>query len=422
MFSQIIDYNIIMLLSLSHAPTAPLLGASAISGFALRNTAVGQSFSPPMLSFCMALGFSNIGLLPITHPIYDACASRILPLAVSLGLLSANGSGAAETSNTGTPAALTPMLTAFAIGAIGTLLGALLSYHLYCPRLLARPAAACAAGLMAATYVGGSANFFAVATASQAAARFPGLIPSLLAADLALMGVFLLALTTAARAPFLRRIYPLAPALDGDRAVSATSSKPAEACDEPLNIGDCFSSSAAVLTAVFFCRAATAVESACQLPGSGIVALCAASTFGSSAISRLRPKLARRLAAPLGEASLFLGCLFLASVGASARISELLAAGPAAAAFAATVLFVHMICMLLGVRAANRALGTNISLAHMIIASNANVGGSGTAIAMASALGWPRLVAPAAVCGALGYASATALGLGLEAILLRGGS
>ena len=52
-----------------------------------------------------------------------------------------------------------------------------------------------------ATYVGGSANFFGVAAATHAAARHPGLLPSLLAADLALMGVYLLLLT--ARPPSL---------------------------------------------------------------------------------------------------------------------------------------------------------------------------------------------------------------------------
>ena len=56
----------------------------------------------------------------------------------------------------------------------------------------------------------------------------------------------------------------------------------------------------------------------------------------------------------------------------------------------------------------------------MLVASNANVGGVGTAIAMAGAMGWRRLVPPAALVGALGYALATPMGVGLEAAL-RGG-
>ena len=135
--------------------------------------------------------------------------------AVALGLLSAGGAQTERSAQR-----LRPMLTAFLIGAAGTVLGSLLAFRLCHPMLLARPAAANAASLMCATYVGGSANFFAVATATRAAARHPGLLPSLLAADLALMGVYLLVLTAAARAPSLRTAFP-AVANDGDETESA---------------------------------------------------------------------------------------------------------------------------------------------------------------------------------------------------------
>ena len=129
-----------------------------------------------------------------------------------------------------------------------------------------------------------------------------------------------------------------------------------------------------------------------------------------------------RIAQPLSDISLGLGCLFLASVGATARLAELVAAGPAAAAFASTVLVTHCLFLMLGVLLANRLTNADISLAHLVVASNANVGGSGTAIAMASAMGWRALVAPAALCGALGYATATTVGVGLQAALVRGGA
>ena len=110
-------------------------------------------------------------------------------------------------------------------------------------------------------------------------------------------------------------------------------------------------------------------------------------------------------------------CLFLASVGASARLSELLLAGPAAACFATTVLAAHCAVLLLGALLANRVVGARITAAQLLVASNANVGGVGTAIAMAGAMGWPTLVMPAAVAGTVGYACATAMGVGLHAVL-----
>jgi uncharacterized membrane protein len=56
---------------------------------------------------------------------------------------------------------------------------------------------------------------------------------------------------------------------------------------------------------------------------------------------------------------------------------------------------------------------------ELYLASNANVGGPTTAAAMAQAKQWPKLVLPALLVGILGYATATAIALGLGPILLR---
>ena len=52
-----------------------------------------------------------------------------------------------------------------------------------------------------------------------------------------------------------------------------------------------------------------------------------------------------------------------------------------------------------------------LDLAELVIASNANMGGPTTAAAMAIARKWKALVIPAILCGTLGYAVATFIGV-----------
>jgi hypothetical protein len=131
---------------------APVLSFTSIAAFALRSSPAGAAFSPPLLAFTFALGIANIGLLPGTHPYYDFCASKLLPLSVALGLLSAGGTAASDDFEQQVEAPLRPMLVAFCVGAVGTLIGSLCAFGLSVRlSLLTRAGAASAAGLMCAT-------------------------------------------------------------------------------------------------------------------------------------------------------------------------------------------------------------------------------------------------------------------------------
>ena len=93
--------------------------ASSSAAYALQGTAPGRLLSPPMLSFSLALGLSNAGLLPISHPwAYDACTGTLLPVSVCLGLLS-TAAAPVEVASGSDAGPLRPMLLAFGIGALG---------------------------------------------------------------------------------------------------------------------------------------------------------------------------------------------------------------------------------------------------------------------------------------------------------------
>ena len=106
--------------------------------------------------------------------------------------------------------------------------------------------------------------------------------------------------------------------------------------------------------------------------------------------------------------------MFFAASGAAGSIRLVLKQAPALFAFSALQIGVHFGTLM--------AIGRGIfRLPHreLYLSSNANVGGPTTAAAMAQAKEWKRLVLPALLIGILGYATATAIALGLGPILLR---
>lgn len=393
-------------------PASATLLASSAAAFALQSTPPGRLLSAPMLSFSLALGLSNVGLLPLAHPSYDLCTGTLLPISVCLGLLST--AAMPVEARGGSKGSLTPMLMAFTIGAFGTLLGALCAFATCAKvQLLPPTAAAAAAALLCATYIGGSANFFGVAAALPTE-QVGALIPALLAADLGLMGLYFGLLAAAAQWPALQRRFP-----EAQTAAEPAAGSAAEAVVPATARGAPWVVVTAVLAAVVATLGGRAAERRLQLPGSAILLLSVASSASARLLAERRPVVAQQLRV-LAAPSLLLSCLFLGSLGAAARLEQVLAAGPAAAVCAGIVLSVHCVTLLLGCGAANRA-GAVISLRELLVASNANVGGSATAMAMATGRRWYDLLSAAAMCGTAGYASATLIGLTLFRLLVRAG-
>lgn len=288
---------------------------------------------------------------------------------------------------------------AFACAALGTLAGTAVAFAA-CARALG-PAAWQLAACLCASYIGGSVNFAATAAAlgmgHQAGGR-AALIAAAMALDNLMMALFLAALLA----------WPAPRPESVEDADSTAADEPVPAGARVLGIV------AACCVAAACCMCADAAASALRFPGAAlalVAVLAAAASATASSLSR------RPAAASLGPgfdavpAALLL--LFFAALGASAGPAAALQVGPAAAAFIALQLGVHLAVTL----AAGAALRLPRHL--LLLASNAAVGGPATAAAMASARGWADLAPAAVLLGTLGYLVGTAAGVAVGALLLR---
>ena len=97
--------------------------------------------------------------------------------------------------------------------------------------------------------------------------------------------------------------------------------------------------------------------------------------------------------------------IFLASIGASADVWELVEIAPILFVYASIVIAVHLV-VLFGL-----GLLFKLDLAELAMASAVSIGGPSSAPALASAKGWQDLLIPGILAGSFGYAIGSFIGV-----------
>jgi uncharacterized membrane protein len=354
---------------------AILLSAGAFGVWAER-TPWGSKVSGAVVAIGVAFVLSNLRVIPARAPAYDVVWSFLVPLAIPLLLFSADLKRILREAG--------PTLLAFVAGAAGTVIGTRVMVAL----LPLGAEGGKLAGIFCATYIGGSLNYMATAEALRL--RSGDLLAAGVAADNLAMTIYFLVLFALASTPRLRRRFV--------RRVPEADAELAPPPDAPrIGIG---SMSAALAVAATVCAAGYGLAEALGTPSSGILIVTALIV----ALATLFPRQLGSLAGA-HELGVLLMQVFFAVIGASASITLVLRYGTVLFVFALGILGVHLVVILV----AGRLL--RLDLAEILIASNANMGGPTTAAAMAVARRWQTLVIPAVLCGTLGYAIATFIGV-----------
>jgi uncharacterized membrane protein len=289
------------------------------------------------------------------------------------------------------------MLAAFGIGAVGTAVGAVTGGLMLSG--LVGPETWKLAGQFTGTYTGGGANFAALGRAFETSAE---LFSAATAADVILTAVWMatcLAVPVLLGRPKQTPEPVTSPDPDSD---TVTLERTLNDSVKPVSIVDTAALATIAIGVVWLAgQLASLVPVLHEVLWLTTIVLILAQV---PAIKRLTGS------ALFGN---YLILLFLASNGARSVVANLVAMGPPVFYYAAITVALHGL-VIFGIGRLVR-----LDFATLAVASQANVGGAASAIAMAGARGYTDRLLPGAAVGLVGYAAGNYIGF-MIAALMRG--
>jgi len=327
--------------------------------------------------------------------VYDPIFAVVTPAAIFLILLEANLKALRKAGG--------PMLIAFGLGAAGTALGVLVAGLLTPARAMLGGNFEALSGMFAGTYIGGSANFNAIAL-HYGVAREGGVYATAIVVDNIATGVWIL--ITVAMPLLLYRTGLFGK--PGERTAVAPDADPDAVVEPPLT----GSLAVALPLALALTGVVIANLAAGWLKGLGLAVPSILILTTLALVAAQIPVVARMtLSRPLGLYGVY---VFLIVVGASIDIAALIASGPLGLmlmAFVTILMLVHGVVLITGAQL------LKIEPEIVAIASNANIGGATSAVSLAEAFGREDLVLPGVIAGTVGTAIGTYVGFAVVAIL-----
>ena len=343
---------------------------------------LGTAFTTILLTAITA----NLGLIPSSSPatpLYDGIFSYVAPISIFFLMLSVNLNSLRKAG--------ARMLLMFLVGTVGTLIGALVAMWAVSGKESIGALFYALGGMFTGTYIGGSINFNAVAL-HYGVSNEGTLFAAATAADNILSAIWIAA--TIAIPKLFMRWFPRQKVTIKAQQEDLSGYVNDEETVNPQDLS--------VLLLLGFGSiylSKVIVSWLPQVPSVLILTTIALALAQVPAIHRLR-----------GNKLLGLFCvyLFLAVIGAYCDIPALLKDGELAITllvFVTILVLVHAI-IIFGVGALFRQDWDIVG-----IASQANIGGSASAMACAKSLGREDLALPAILIGALGNASGTYWGI-----------
>ncbi len=357
---------------------AVLIGLAAF-GFWCERYAWGRRYSGVMLLIAAAILLANIRVIPTAAPVYDVVWDYLVPIAIPLLLFQADLRRIITEAG--------PTLLAFVLGSAGVVVGVLIGVTL----LDLGPQEAELGGIFTGTYIGGSLNFAAVAEASRI--QDGSVLAAAVAADNVVTNLHFLLIVLLPGIAWMAARYPTHH-MDSatDVATEGTAHRVAD-----LDIAGLLG---ALALAFVLAALGRLIAGLVGTPQFAILV----TTALALAVATALPGVVARLSG-YTEAGNVLMFIFLASIGATADVWQLIELAPVLFVFASIIIVVHLVAMFV--------IGKwlRLDLAELVMASAVCIGGPASAAAIASAKGWRELLIPGVLAGSLGYAIGSFIGV-----------
>jgi uncharacterized membrane protein len=282
-----------------------------------------------------------------------------------------------------------PTLIAFIIGSGAVVAGVIVASSL----LDLGPNEAQLSGIFTGTYIGGSLNFAAVAEATSM--QESSLLAAAVAADNVITNLHFLLIIFIPGIAWMARRYPTHH-MDNAEVVAIDDDKP------PHTIGNLEIPGLLGSLALAFAIAAAGnwIADLAGYPQFAILVITAITVLIATSVPRQMARLSGHREA--GNVMMF---IFLASIGASADVWELIEIAPVLFVYATIIITIHLV-VLFGL-----GLLFRLDLAELAMASAVCIGGPSSAPALASAKGWQDLLIPGVLAGSFGYAIGSFIGV-----------
>ncbi|TQV74149.1 DUF819 family protein [Aliikangiella marina] len=372
---------------------AAVLGLIILLAEKLALTRYGKPLGTALIAIILGALLANIGVIPSASnsiPLYGHIFHYIAPISIFFLTLGVN---LKKIKSAGIP-----MLILFALGSVATVIGVFVAMFIISPESVLGEVAPAIAGMIAGTYTGGSVNFNAIALhykVNESGVLFAGTV----AADNVMTTLWIL--ITLAIPKIMQPFWPSKKLTGSDKKSIAASHQTTH--QETTNLSSLMvlipTALVALLLSEYVSSLWPVIPSILVITTIGL-ALAQTKYFHELPGSHL-----------LG---LYLVYLFLAVIGAFcefAAINNLEEIGFTLLLFVACVVLIHgLVVIFVGKLLVN-------DWQMIAIASQANIGGGTTAMALAETFGRKELIVPAILIGTIGNAAGTYLGFMVVGLL-----